>query len=154
MNKEDAIQSIKDHILLVRDNMGQITSDLTQRSLHHDQCKLETPEVEAFTEYLPRMMAVKFGTPEYEECRRSLGPALIHHYSISDHHPEYKEFNGKIENMNLCQLCELLSDWKAANISHASRTFEESLQYCFVKYEVSENFQNLLRSTARYLGWL
>jgi len=77
------------HIEKVRNYLNIFVSSLLRRGEKHDQSKLESPEVELFTEMTPILSGLTFGTPEYEESKAKLGPALEHHYAKNRHHPEH-----------------------------------------------------------------
>ena len=61
---------------------------LTRAELH-DQSKLESPEVEAFTEYTPKLKDCTYGSDEYKGYLEAIKPALDHHYANNRHHPEH-----------------------------------------------------------------
>ena len=77
------------HIETVRNYLNKFVCSLMRRGEKHDQSKLESPEVELFTEMTPILSSLTFGTPEYEESKAKLGPALEHHYAKNRHHPEH-----------------------------------------------------------------
>ena len=77
------------HIELVRKLLNRCIRELLTRGELHDQSKLASPEVEAFTEYTPKLAALTYGSPEYEGFREAMRPALEHHYANNRHHPEF-----------------------------------------------------------------
>ena len=77
------------HIETVRNYLNKFICSLMRRGEKHDQSKLESPEVELFTEMTPLLANLTLGTPEYEESKAKLGPALEHHYAKNRHHPEH-----------------------------------------------------------------
>ena len=61
------------HIENVRKHLRFITDRLTTRGVEHDRLKLESPEVEIFTEYTPKLAQSTYGSEEYngflkDEC--------------------------------------------------------------------------------------
>ena len=100
------------HIERVRNLLNLMAIDLIRRGEQHDQSKLESPEVELFTEFTPKLAASTYGSSEYEGFRQSMWPALEHHYAKNSHHPEHWP-NG-INDMNLLDLLEMFCDWRAA----------------------------------------
>jgi hypothetical protein len=103
----------------VRDYLAEVRQNLFRRALAHDLSKLDTPEVEVFDEFTPKLAEIAYGTPEYEACRQAMGVALEHHYAHNAHHPEHHA--GGIYSMTLLDLIEMLVDWKAASERHKKR---------------------------------
>ena len=77
------------HIEAVRNYLNKFVYSLLRRGEKHDQSKLESPEVELFTEMTPILNGLTFGSTEYDESKAKLGPALEHHYAKNRHHPEH-----------------------------------------------------------------
>ena len=76
------------------------------RAGEHDLSKLDSTEVEAFTEFTPKLAASTYGSPEYEGFRRAMGPALDHHYAKNRHHPEH--FPQRTETAEVLRLDQML----------------------------------------------
>lgn len=81
------------HIERVRNLINLFVLQLLKRGETHDQCKLESPEVELFTEWTPKLAASTYGSAEYQQMLKSIAPALEHHYANSRHHPEFFRSN-------------------------------------------------------------
>ena len=77
------------HINRVRFFLNLCQQHLMMRGEEHDQSKLKSPEVEAFTEHTERLRGLTYGSDEYKASLKSLGPALDHHYANNSHHPEF-----------------------------------------------------------------
>ena len=77
------------HIERVRNLLNACVIDLIKRGEQHDQTKLESPEVEAFTEYTPKLATCTYGSEEYKGYLAAIKPALDHHYANNRHHPEF-----------------------------------------------------------------
>jgi hypothetical protein len=77
------------HIARVQHFLHLFAKALLDRSELHDQSKLESPEVELFTEFTPKLAGSTYGSAEYEGFRKAMGPALQHHYAKNRHHPEH-----------------------------------------------------------------
>ena len=114
------------HIELVRNLLTRVVVELLERGKKHDQSKLKAPEVELFTEYTEKLRHMTYGSPEYDECKAAMGPALQHHYANNRHHPEH--FKGGINDMNLVDLLEMLCDWKAASTRHNDGNLRRSIE--------------------------
>ena len=55
----------------------------------------------------------EYGSNEHKEALDIIKPAIDHHYKENRHHPEH--FEDGISGMNLVDICEMISDWKAAS---------------------------------------
>ena len=118
----------------------------------HDQSKLESPEVEMFDEFTPKLRDLTYGSDEYKACTAAMGDALKHHYSVNRHHPEWHERG--IRGMNLLDLTEMLADWKAATLRHADGDLERSIRQNAERFGYGDEIENLLMTTAKDLGWV
>lgn len=148
------------HIGRVRHFIGLAVADLMNRSNVHDASKLIPPEVEAFDIATPKLAGLEYGSDEYKQSLRDLGPALQHHFAHNDHHPEHYE-NG-VQGMSLMALLEMLCDWRAASERVKQRTddpgkvktFESGLAYNQERFGYSDELAGILLNTARELGML
>ena len=77
------------HIERVRNLLDFFATQLLRRGVLHDQSKLASPEVEAFTEFTPKLATTTYGSQEYKGFLKEMGPALDHHYAKNRHHPEH-----------------------------------------------------------------
>ncbi len=134
------------HIERVRNLLNVVIVDLLKRAEKHDQSKLERPEVEAFTEFTPKLASSTYGSPEYEGFRKAMGPALQHHYANNRHHPEH--FKNGIADMNLLDLVEMFCDWKAAGERHNDGNILKSIEKNAGRFEISPQLVKILENTA------
>ena len=81
------------HIERVRNLLNVCIKDIMDRQEKHDQSKLESPEVELFTEYTPKLAGTTFGSEEYNQYKSEMQIALDHHYANNRHHPEFVEYS-------------------------------------------------------------
>lgn len=100
------------HIETVRKYIRFFTNQLTQRGVNHDKTKLESPEVETFAEYTPKLATCSYNSDEYKKNLEEMQIALNHHYAKNRHHPEH--FQKGILDMNLVDILEMFCDWKAS----------------------------------------
>ena len=121
--------------------------DLIRRGEQHDQSKLESPEVELFTEFTPKLAASTYGSSEYEGFRQSMWPALEHHYAKNSHHPEHWP-NG-INDMNLLDLLEMFCDWKAAGERHNNGNILKSIEVNANRFGISPQLVRIFQNTAK-----
>ena len=143
---ECKVDTIK-HIEKVRYYIRMITDRLTTRGINHDKTKLESPEVELFTEYTPRLASTQYGSEEYKESLAGLKPALDHHYANSRHHPEH--FNKGIADMNLVDIVEMLCDWKAASERQRDGNLLKSIEQNAQRFGYDDQLKQIFLNTAK-----
>lgn len=66
-----------------------VIEELSHRAKVHDDSKLESPELEIFAEFGPKLKQMQYGSDEYKEALEKMGTALQHHYANNRHHPEH-----------------------------------------------------------------
>jgi hypothetical protein len=137
------------HIERVRNLLNLVVRILLERGEEHDQTKLETPEVELFTEYTPKLAASTYGSPEYEQFKKDIKPALDHHYANNRHHPE--NHKDGINDMTLIDLIEMLVDWKAASERHNDGNIKKSIDINGKRFEMSSQLIRIFENTAKEL---
>lgn len=137
------------HIERVRNLLNKCSVELLHRGERHDQSKLESPEVELFTEFTPKLAGSTYGSDEYEGFRKAMGPALDHHYANNSHHPEHWK-NG-IDDMSLLDIVEMLCDWKAASERHNNGNIRKSITINANRFNMSPQLVKILENTADLL---
>lgn len=135
------------HIERVRNLLNMVIRDLSHRGEEHDQTKLESPEVELFTEYTNKLKDVTYGSPEYNSFLAAMKPALDHHYANNSHHPEHWP-NG-IEDMSLIDLIEMFCDWKAASERHNDGNILKSIEKNTTRFGMSQQLARIFANTAK-----
>lgn len=137
------------HIHRVRELLSRCVTNLLGRALSHDQSKLRSPEVEAFTEFGPRLAGMTYGSPEFNEAKRQMKPALDHHYANNPHHPEHWK-NG-VDDMSLLDLVEMLCDWKASSERHNDGNIRKSIEINADWFRMSPQLVRIFENTLREL---
>ena len=137
------------HIERVRNLLNACVVELLKRGELHDQTKLESPEVEAFTEYTPKLAECTYGSDEYKGFLDAIKPALSHHYAHNRHHPEHHK-NG-VNDMNLLDVLEMLCDRKAASERHNDGNIRKSIEVNADRFELSPQVVRILENTADVL---
>lgn len=137
------------HIERVRHYIKFMTDKQTLRAIKHDAIKLESPEVEVFAEFTPRLADTQYGTDEYKECLAGMKPALEHHYANSRHHPEH--FAKGILDMNLIDIVEMLCDWKAASERQKDGNLLKSIEMNAARFGYDDQVKQILVNTAKLL---
>lgn len=139
------------HIDRVRSLVADIERNLRQRAKVHDRSKLNSPEKEMFDVATTKLKEVEYGSPEYKQSLKELGPALQHHYEHNSHHPEHWQ-NG-IRDMSLLDLIEMLADWKAAGERHANGSMKASIDKNRDRFFYDDILMRIFHNTAREMGW-
>jgi hypothetical protein len=170
------------HIETVRNYINHVVTSLLARGAHHDQSKLQPPEVEIFDEYTPFLRSTSIGSKEYDDNKKAMKVALDHHYEYNRHHPEYfqkyvctgcfkeyqrgrpascticgtTEFNvcDDITQMNLIDLIEMMCDWQASTLRHNDGNIFDSIEINQERFRYSDELKCILIQTAHYLQML
>jgi hypothetical protein len=137
------------HIEKVRKYIRFFTDKLTSRGVNHDAAKLESPEVELFAEYTPKLATTEYNSEEYKQCLAGLKPALNHHYATYRHHPEH--FANGVNDMNLIDLVEMLADWKAASERQHNGNLLTSIEVNANRFKMTDQLKQILLNTAKTL---
>lgn len=140
-----------DHIDKVRANLTVFANILKDCGVRHDASKLREPEASIFAQVTPRLAALTYGSPEYEENMKDLGVALEHHYKHNSHHPEHYE--DGIDGMNLFDLVEMFCDWLAATERHDDGNIYNSIIYSEKRFGMSRQLTRILWNTALIIGY-
>ena len=145
---ECKVETIK-HIENVRKYIRIFTDALTSRGVKHDSTKLDSPEVEVFTECTPKLAKLTYGTPEYNESLKELDTALQHHYAHNRHHPEH--FSKGIDDMTLVDIVEMLCDWKAASMRQHDGNLLKSIELNAQRFGYDDQLKRIFVNTAKIL---
>ena len=114
------------HIEAVRKYIRFMIDKIDMRGVKHDASKLESPEVEVFAEYTPKLNSTTFGSEEYYANLEGMKSALDHHYASNRHHPEH--FVNGINDMTLVDILEMFCDWKASTFRHNDGNLLKSIE--------------------------
>lgn len=135
------------HIEKVRYYIRFITDSLTTRGVKHDAIKLESPEIEIFTEHTECLANMQYNSPEYKEHLAAMKPALDHHYANSRHHPEH--FANGINDMNLIDIIEMVCDWKASSERQKDGNLLKSIEQNAQRFGYCDQLKQIFINTAR-----
>ena len=100
----------------------------------------------------PKLIGLTYGSQEYKDSLKELGPALQHHYKHNSHHPEHYE-NG-IDGMSLTDIVEMLCDWKAAAERHSDGDLAKSIEINCKRFNMSDQLTTILKNEAIVKGWI
>ena len=107
----------------------EMIRQLLSRMLVHDMSKFSENEWPHFAEANSgdKLKSLTYGSDEYKsQLKEILGPALDHHYSNNDHHPEHYE--DWIRDATLPAIVEMLCDWEAATRRHKNGDIRKSVE--------------------------
>lgn len=133
------------HINRVREILNIFIIELINRGQVHDMSKLESPEVEIFGENTDKLKGTEYGSKEYQDLLNKIKPAIEHHYSKNRHHPEFHE--DGINDMDLIDLVEMLSDWRAATERHETGNIKKSLEINAGRFGMSPQLVKIFSNT-------
>ena len=131
----------------VRQLIGKVVTDLIQRGEHHDDSKMESPEVEVFAENFEKLGEIEYGSPQYEEMLKKIKPAIKHHHSKNRHHPEF--WKRGIRDMTLTDLVEMLCDWESSTKKNKSGNIRHSMEINAKKYKMTTQLRQILENSVR-----
>lgn len=137
------------HIAEVRRMLIGVSVEMLSRGEEHDASKLESPEVEYFDKYTPKLKGTTYGSPEYERYRQLMQEGLDHHYAHNSHHPEHHDEG--MADMNMFDLLEMLVDWIAATRRHADGDIYKSLEINQKRFGYSDEMRGLFGRTIEHL---
>lgn len=151
---QESVAETKAHIEAVRHELNGVIDNLNHRRLHHDDSKLEEPEVSGFhaMTHDGRLKEMTYGSEEYRSVLREHKPTIDHHYGFNDHHPEH--FPGGIAAMSLMSITEMLCDWRAATSRMKDGDIRSSIEKNQARFGYSDEMKQILLNTAHDLGWI
>lgn len=147
----DSSQDTKDHIHAVQSFIASIVNQLESRKFSHDKSKLQEPEKSMYDEFTPKLRGSTYGSDEYKQFLKDMGPALQHHYQHNSHHPEH--YPNGINGMSLLDVIEMLADWKAAGMRHANGSMAQSLEINRERFGISDQLFEIIKNTVEEMGW-
>lgn len=148
MTKKQCKEETKIHIERVQYFLNKIAYALIRRAMEHDKSKLESPELEVFTKYTPKLANSTYGSKKYKKFLSGMKKALKHHYQNNRHHPEH--FGDGMKEMNIIDFVEMCCDWKAATYRHKDGDFRVSIIKNQERFKYSDDLKEILLQTAYY----
>lgn len=137
------------HIETVRKYIRFMIDKIETRGVKHDASKLESPEVELFTQYTPKLANTVYGSEEYQQHLAGLKPALDHHYASNRHHPEH--FVNGVNDMTLVDIMEMFCDWKASTLRMNDGNLLKSIELNAERFHMDGQLKQILINTARMI---
>lgn len=133
------------HVNEVRENIWNLIKHLDKRAQVHDASKFEEPERSVFAANTPKLAKTEYGTEDYNKLLLEVKPAIDHHYSKNTHHPEHWP-NG-IDDMDLLDLVEMLSDWAAATKRNKNGNIHKSIENNKIRFGMSDQLAKIFTNT-------
>lgn len=146
MASPQELETLK-HIKSVDRMMQVVRNELIKRSVTHDQSKLESPEVEVFDEFTPKLKESTYGSDEYNQFLKDMKPALDHHYANNAHHPEH--FENGVDGMNIVDIIEMLCDWKSATLRHNDGNLYKSIKINKDRFHLSDQLESIFNNSVK-----
>lgn len=140
------LETVK-HIQRVQFFLYLMIEELDKWAREHDQSKLESPEAEIFGQWTPELSKIEYMSPEYKTLMEKVCPAIDHHYANNRHHPEH--WPKGVEDMTLCDLIEMLVDWKAATERNLNGNIRTSIEKNATRYNLSSQLAQIMQNTVR-----
>jgi len=137
------------HIEMVRKYIRFMIDKIEMRGVKHDASKLESPEVELFTQFTPKLASTTYGSDEYKSYLEGLKPALDHHYASNRHHPEH--FVNGVNDMTLIDIIEMFCDWKASTHRMNDGNLLKSIDVNTDRFHIEEQLKQIFVNTARMI---
>jgi len=138
--------STMDHCIKVNDIMQCVANQVNARRKKHDRSKFSKEELPYFAA-ANDLKKTDYGSKEYEQSLRNLGPALKHHYANNRHHPEHHK--DGICGMSLVDVIEMLCDWLAAGMRHGEgHNIFKSINFNRMRFKISHQMACMMWNTA------
>jgi hypothetical protein len=144
----DYVKDLVDHKVRVAAYMQSIANDLFRRAMIHDNSKFSEEEYHLYEAACPELQKHAYGSPEYKEAVKQLGPAWEHHCKVNDHHPEFHREDG-VSAMTLVQLIEMLCDWLAAS-ERSQTNFEAGLKMNKERFHIDDQLFEIIVNTVKW----
>lgn len=133
------------HVNEVRSNIWKLIKQLDERAQVHDASKFQEPERSVFAQNTPKLARTEYGTDAYKELLEEVKPAIDHHYAKNTHHPEHWP-NG-IEDMDLLDMVEMLSDWAAATKRNKNGNIHKSIELNQERFKITPQLSKIFTNT-------
>jgi hypothetical protein len=132
------------HIKGVQKRLLKIANLLIERSMNHDQSKLEEPELSGFAN-APDLNSMTYNSPEYNENLKKIQDTLNHHYANNRHHPQH--FKNGINDMNILDIFEMLCDWADSSKRNKNGNLKFSIEQNANKFNISPQLAKILENS-------
>lgn len=142
--KEECKLETLTHIKSVQKKLLNLSKLIIDRAMNHDNSKLEEPELSGFTN-APDLNTMVYNSPEYNENLKKLQETLDHHYANNRHHPQH--FKHGVEDMNLLDLLEMLSDWSDSSKRNKNGNLKFSIEQNANRFNICPQLVKILENS-------
>ena len=149
MTKDEYKQEIEKHIVEVKGLLLIAIKELLKKANRHDASKLQSPEIDLFSKYIPELAKIQYGSKQYKQALKKLRPALDHHYAKNAHHPNH--YVKGIKGMNLFDLVEMICDWISSAKRHQTGDVKQSIILNQKRFGYSDDLKLILFNTLKVL---
>jgi hypothetical protein len=146
----DSEPETREHIKQVERRLRHVCAELRDRGWRHDSSKLGPNEKPIFDRVTPLLKGLTYGSQEYKDSLKDLGPALAHHYAENTHHPEH--YPNGISGMDLLDLIEMYCDWAAATLRTKDGDMSKGLEINIERFGIAGPLADILRNTWKRHG--
>ena len=142
------VNSTLEHIRNVQRLLNLCMNELGERAVAHDATKFSPSEWPFFLEHTEKLAGLTYGSQEYKDALKELGPALKNHYKQNRHHPEYHL--GGFVDMTLLDLLEMLCDWMAATKRHKNGDIHKSIEQNRKRFNYGFQLEQIFNNTVNF----
>jgi hypothetical protein len=140
-----------EHVHRIRQLLCRVVGEILRRGLTHDLSKTQSPELETFEEFTPKLKTSEYGSEEYRGFLKAMAPALANHYARNRHHPEHHAQG--VDGMDVCDLVETIVDWQAAGERHADGgSLTRSVDINKERFGLSDQLCAIIKNSAKLFG--
>lgn len=147
------VQNTLAYLVLSPDNtppcywIASCVNDLFLRAAVHDNSKFGPEEFEAYEKAFPDLQKYAYGSDGFNAALATIQPAIEHHYSMNDHHPEF--FEDGVNCMHAVQFIEMLCDWMAAS-ERSQTSLTTGLEMNRKRFNIDDQLFQIIRNTIWY----
>lgn len=132
---------------------------LMWRGIVHDLSKFTPIEARGFIQVIHKLKTSSYGTEDYKANLNHIRPSVIHHQESNRHHPEHYLYlkndplftscgiESEIDFMDLVDIVEMLSDWRAANKRHKDGNIIKSININEGRFNMTRQLSRILINT-------
>ena len=135
--------SILKHKFLVFIYIFKFCNRLMYRALKHDISKFKFDETCYFVKVIGKLKKTDYGSIEYNKNLKIIQPAVRKHYKRNPHHPEYHDYVNGISKMDILDLIEMCSDWKASAKRHSNGNIQQSYNISCERFGLNNSLEGL-----------
>jgi len=139
------ISATLDHVQNVQRLLARCAADLTNRLIEHDASKFSPDEWQHFLAHTETLAGLTYGSEQYKAALQEMRPAIENHYKLNRHHPEHHL--GRIRDMTLIDLLEMLCDWVAAAKRHKDGDIFRSLEVNQERFSYGSELKQIFENT-------